>query len=245
MGQAVGTAREKCMVLQERYYDRRGWVHPYAVFRRTVTELLAQGQRVLEVGCGRTFALAEKLLGRTDQVFGVDPLVDLGAVPRGAAALRCRGEETPFEAESFDLVVSQSVLEHVDRVGPFFAEVSRVLRRGGRFVFLTPSKYDYVSLAAGIIPSRWHPWLVGKTEGRAESETFATFYRAKSRRQVRRLARASGLEVERLEYLHHCPSHLTFSPLLYRLGVFYDRVVSTPEALAFLRGWLFGVLVKS
>ena len=46
-------------------------------------------------------------------------------------------------SDSFDLVVSVEVLEHVEMDAKFVSEVSRVLRPGGRFIMTTPNG-DYV-----------------------------------------------------------------------------------------------------
>ena len=53
--------------------------------------------------------------------------------------LRADGGNVDAQDESFDFVFSNSVLEHVDELEPLLAEVGRVLRRGGRFVFTVPS----------------------------------------------------------------------------------------------------------
>ena len=55
-------------------------------------------------------------------------------------------------------------------------------------MLLTSSKYDYVSVAAQLISNRFHTKVVSATEGRDEMDTFPTFYRANSRRQLGRLA---------------------------------------------------------
>lgn len=42
-------------------------------------------------------------------------------------------------SDSFDIVVSVEVLEHVEEDDRFVSEVSRVLKRGGRFIMTTPN----------------------------------------------------------------------------------------------------------
>ncbi len=51
--------------------------------------------------------------------------------------------KSDLPSESFDLVVSVEVLEHVEMDAKFVSEVSRVLRPGGRFIMTTPNG-DYV-----------------------------------------------------------------------------------------------------
>lgn len=47
--------------------------------------------------------------------------------------------QLPFAAESFDVVAAFDVIEHCDQEGRALAEVSRVLRPGGRFLMSVPA----------------------------------------------------------------------------------------------------------
>ena len=120
----------------------------------------------------------------------------------------------------------------------------RVLKPGGRFVFLTPNRWDYASLAALAIPNRLHPMLVRRLTDRKECDTFPTFYRANSNRAIRRLARQSGFEVESIRYLNQYPDYFRKIPPLFLLGVAYERLTSAWDRLGFLRGWILGTLVR-
>lgn len=46
----------------------------------------------------------------------------------------------PFAEDSFDLVVSFQVIEHIDDVAAYLGEVRRVLRPGGTFLCVTPDR---------------------------------------------------------------------------------------------------------
>lgn len=237
--------REACFELQRRYYDTRGWVHAYRIYEREALARLPAGGAVLDIGCGRDFASAGALLSRSTDVHGIDPEADDRADGGMAMLRQASGEAIPFEEGRFDLVIARSVLEHLERPDRVFAEIARVLRAGGAFVFLTPSRFDYVSIIASLVPNSWHPGIVRFAEGRREQDTFPTRYRANTRAAVSRLAAGSGLRVESIRFLHHCPTSLMFSPALYRLAAFYDKTVCSHERLAFLRGWMLGVLHKA
>ncbi len=61
------------------------------------------------------------------------------------AKMNCRfvkydGRMLPFEARSFDIVVSFQVIEHIDDDHAFVAEIHRVLKTGGRLILTTPNK---------------------------------------------------------------------------------------------------------
>ncbi len=113
--------------------------------RRLVREALAveAGHRVLDVGCGPGFYLAELLaeVGLKGAVVGVDNSVAMLA----AAARRCEGlgdarfhegnaTSLPVEDRGFDRALCVQVLEYVADVPAALAELYRVLRPGGRAV---------------------------------------------------------------------------------------------------------------
>ncbi|HWS46589.1 MAG TPA: methyltransferase domain-containing protein [Acidimicrobiia bacterium] len=113
--------------------------------RRLVREAIAAdtGDRVLDVGCGSGFYVAELLdtIGPSGAIVGVDS----SAAMLGLAAARCAGHDNvvfregdalalPVESESFDVVFSVQVLEYVADATAALAEMRRSLRPGGRVV---------------------------------------------------------------------------------------------------------------
>jgi SAM-dependent methyltransferase len=108
---------------------------------------LPQGQRILEVGCGRGIALpvlASRLAPRA--LVGID--VDRELVAIAQQRLRVLDVEAtvrhadvralPFDDASFDLVIDFGTCYHVSRAEKALAEIGRVLRHGGLFVHETP-----------------------------------------------------------------------------------------------------------
>lgn len=100
---------------------------------------LAGADSVLDVGCGegQISRLATRL--GSGRVIGVDPTWAQVSVAReragGPAYLRSGAAMLPFGAASFDAVVACLVFEHIEDVDGAIAEVARVLRPGGRFLF--------------------------------------------------------------------------------------------------------------
>lgn len=47
----------------------------------------------------------------------------------------------PFESESFDLILMTEVLEHLETHFTVLREVSRILKKGGLFIFTSPNAY--------------------------------------------------------------------------------------------------------
>jgi len=60
--------------------------------------------------------------------------------------LLTRGEDMPFEAEYFDVVFSNCVLEHIDGLDTVLENVGRMLKPGGQLIFTVPSEDFYQTL---------------------------------------------------------------------------------------------------
>jgi SAM-dependent methyltransferase len=121
----------------------------YRVARRSharYVELLAtEGAQVLEYGCGvRSEAL--EVAGVGSHVTGIDisakavELARQAAVDSGrddATFVEMNAERLTFADDSFDLVCGSGILHHL-ALDAAYAEVARVLRPGGRAVFVEP-----------------------------------------------------------------------------------------------------------
>jgi SAM-dependent methyltransferase len=215
--------------------------HPYRVLEREVLKHVSPKCVLLDAGCGHTAPLATRLAAHVGRAIGID--VGPADAP-GIECVQANLSKTGLPGESVDLIVSRSVLEHLPAPLDTFRELHRVLRPGGRFVFLTPSRWDYASIAALAIPDRLHPSLVRRLTDRKESDTFPTFYRVNTNRAIRRIAVHSGFEVESLRYLNQYPDYFRKIPPLFLLGVAYERITSSWPALERLRGWILGTLMR-
>lgn len=117
-------------------------------FRESTVDLAAitRGHTVLDVGCGTgNLTMAAKIRAGTDgEVYGIDAAPEMIQKAERKAAkkhlnIRYRVgliEDIPFPDNKFDVVVSSLMLHHLPRdlKRQGIAEVSRVLKPGGRFV---------------------------------------------------------------------------------------------------------------
>ena len=108
--------------------------------RMTAEEVVRRGDRILDACCG-TGDLAVACARAGGLVTALDFSERMLAAARekpGAESVRWIVHDAnrpfPFSEHSFDLVVSALVLEHVAELAPFFAELRRVTRDGGRVV---------------------------------------------------------------------------------------------------------------
>jgi len=231
--------------LAQRYKDRyfADVEHPYRTFERIVGERLRPEHTLLDAGCGYTAPILSKFRGRAARLIGVD-LVDFDRPLDGIELYRCDLAATALEASSVDVVMCRSVMEHVTEPLAVYREMHRILRPGGCFVFLTGNAWDYSAVIARLVPNRFHPWIVARTEGRQERDVFPVAYRTNTRRQVERLCAGSGLQVEQFSYLGQYPSYFMFNGALFLLATAYEKLITRFEALRGLRGWLLVTLRK-
>ena len=200
--------------LKDRYF--RDEDHPYRLFEATIQSLLRPEHTLLDAGCGWTAPIWP------------NSTLTTWLVPD----------------ESVDIIMARSVMEHVADPTAVYREMSRVLKPGGYFVFVTANLWDYSALIARVIPNRFHPWIVARTEGRQEHDVFPIQYKTNTRSAVSKYAREAGFKVESFRYLGQYPSYLLFNGLLFFVGTLYEKLISRFEGLGFLRGWIMAVLKK-
>lgn len=100
-----------------------------------------KGGRLLEIGCGAGFYLAHmRMLGWSVWGIEVDPVAaDVAAKYAGCQVHVGTLEDAPFEADSFDVIVSHHVIEHVYDPKAFVSSAGRLLSKGGLMAVQTPN----------------------------------------------------------------------------------------------------------
>jgi len=114
-----------------------GVANPFSLGR------LAPGEDVLDIGCGAgtDTLVAAQMVAPAGQVIGIDMTPEMLSRARAAAAEMGSGnvgfvegdvEKLPFPAESFDVAISNGVIDLIPDKDAVFSEIFRVLRPGGR-----------------------------------------------------------------------------------------------------------------
>jgi len=239
----VSEAPSRVERIKARYFDEDD--HPYRHLEREIDRFLEPHHTVLEAGCGRHAVVLSKLRGRAERLIGVDPVefelaqgLEEIELQRGSIA------ETGLPSNSVDLVISRALMEHLPEPRPAFQEIHRVLKPGGRYVYLVPNLGDYGSLVALLTPNKLHPAIVRFVEGRDVADTFPAYFRCSTRGSTQKFCDSTGLELERCEYLGQYPAYFQFNSLLFLLATGYEKLISSVDALKLLRGWLLVVVKK-
>jgi len=124
------------------YVWRAGQERRLAMIRAALPRL--HSARVLDNGCGLGAYIA-KLRAFTPQVYGLEYEFERAA--EGARRLEARvivcaaGEWLPYPDRTFDAILSNEVIEHVQDDRAAVAEMARVLRPGGRLLVFCPNRW--------------------------------------------------------------------------------------------------------
>jgi arsenite methyltransferase len=133
----LGYPEELAAVPETAVESFAGVANPWALGR------LEHGERVLDLGCGAgtDTLVAAQMVGPEGRVTGIDMTPEMLVKARAAAGalgaanvelVEAEAERLPFSDASFDVVISNGVIDLIPDKDAVFAELERVLRPGGR-----------------------------------------------------------------------------------------------------------------
>lgn len=183
------------------------------------------GARFLSSGCGFGGSLLAYHDAGAASVTGVEVepdyarLAELRVAGLSTASVhRVASEQLPFADDTFDLIESMDVIEHVGDADRYLAELARVLAPGGTILLATPNRLWPVEQHLSILGPPWLPvgvadrlwpaltrWVKSDTAYKYERVPTVR-ERNLSMRTLRALARRSGLALAAIPRPNH-PDH--------------------------------------
>ena len=153
------------------YVWRSGQERRLALIRRYAA---LEGARILDVGCG-IGTYVRRFRDLSPHTFGIDVSIDRLRESGLPGMVVAKGERLPFADASFDVLVFNEVIEHVEDDRRTIEDALRVLRDGGSIVIYAPNRL-YPFETHGIVwkgrywfgniplinylPNRWRDRLV-------------------------------------------------------------------------------------
>lgn len=205
-------------------------------FYSRVNALIEPDMIVLDLGAGRGAQLEidrspyrkmlSTLRGRVQKLIGVD--VDAAVLENqflDEARVIDIAAPLPFPDNSFHLIYSDWVLEHVANPVEFASEVGRLLKPGGWFCARTPNRWGINGLATNLLPNSSHSSILKYLQPTRESrDVFPTTYRLNS---MRRLTRHFSPQIwENYSFFFNPePAYVQGSKWLMRAVMLFNRLM--------------------
>lgn len=172
------------------------------IYEHVLRSLIRADIRWLDIGCGHQILsewrgdVEPELIPPHGIVVGLD--YDLPSLKNHRSiSLLVRGDvvQLPFSEQSFDLVTANMVVEHLENPEAQFAEIGRVLKPGGSFLFHTPNARGYFALPRRLMPNQFARKLVTVFDGRDAADVFPVQYKANTTAAIDKFAADARLEV--------------------------------------------------
>jgi SAM-dependent methyltransferase len=165
-----------------------GYFPPADIYEATVSKVVQQGDRWLDVGGGHSLfpenpRLANTLVQRCASVTAVDPSENVLRNQFAQHRIQSLLEDY-HPADRFDIVTMRMVVEHVERPDLFGESLGRIVRPGGVAVVFTVNRLSPVSILANLVPFRFHHAVKSWFWGGDEVDTFPVHYKLNSRRAL-------------------------------------------------------------
>jgi SAM-dependent methyltransferase len=218
------------------------------IYEEVLNEHCTDAIKWLDLGCGHNLLSPWRLeqenalTSKAKLLVGID-FDYLSLTKHKTIRNKLRGSITvlPFPDNTFDLITSNMVFEHLDDPEKQLKEISRVLVKGGKLIFHTPNSFGYSTVLARMIPGVIKDKLVYILQGREEDDVFPAYYRINSRSRIRKVALASGFNVLQLRMICTTAQLVVLPPivvlellwirfLMSRMGkLFRTNIITTLE----------------
>ena len=215
-------------VLSKYYRNRPDWVDGTTQFHQLIRELVKPGSNILEIGAGPTNKTTS-FLATLGNVTGLDIDPDVTGNEHCKETAVYDGIHIPRETNSFDVVVSNYVSEHVEHPVELCREIHRVLRPGGFYIFRTPNLWHYVSIIAKLTPC----WIHNLTANRLRAipqgshNPYPIFHRMNTRRTCRKILTQAGFNIVLIKVIEPEPSYGMASRFLFYPFMIWERLLNS------------------
>jgi ubiquinone/menaquinone biosynthesis C-methylase UbiE len=210
------------------------------VYEDVLCEAVKPETRWLDLGCGHKVLpewrsdQEKELTSRASQLVGVDyDMQSLRCHESITQLVRADISHLPFRDDSFELLASNMVFEHLREPDVQLQEIRRIMKPGGELIFLTPNTAGYTTILGRLLPEWLKSKVIRFTEGREEDDVFPTFYEINSPRKIERAIERSGMRRKEIRLIPSAAQLVKIPPLVF-FELIWIRITMT-EAFKALR----------
>jgi ubiquinone/menaquinone biosynthesis C-methylase UbiE len=136
----------------------------------------------------------------------------------------------PFEYEEVDLIVSRSVLEHLESLDEFVADSNRVLKKGGYYIHLFPSKFAPFALINQILPKKLSRKLLYSILPESKGICgYPAYYNDCYYSAIKRLLERHRFEVVKMRLSYYQSQYFSFFIPLFLVSALYEALLQALE----------------
>lgn len=214
------------------------WDDSMVFLKSVLAERLSNKSSVLDYGCGHANYVLDELGDMFEEKVGLDVAEDSVTSNTSVDSVVINKTKVlPFDDDFFDSVISLWVLEHIENPRIVFQEVSRVLKSGGMFAFVTPNKSSLLIRVRRLMSKTIANRLLKFFYDREEHDVFPVYYRSNTLADISNFAKYAGLNIEVLKE-NPDPSYTSFNLFTYWLSKQWSRLpwsIARPHIIGLLR----------
>ncbi|MDA1337786.1 MAG: class I SAM-dependent methyltransferase [bacterium] len=202
------------------------------------TIIASKNNWILDIGCGNGNYIIDENIDLVEKSVGVDLLPEFTQKNISVdKVVHCNLESLPLLDNSFDVVTSLWVLEHLENPDKVFNEVYRVLKPEGYFIFVTPNKNFIPLRFFGLLNlKKINHFINFYLFGRKEEDVFKTYYKANTIKDLNKLSRVRFKNINLFENFD--PSYTAFNNLTF-------KITSSLSKFNWFKSHIVGVMQKT
>ncbi len=199
------------------------WDESMVHLSRKLKSFLSGKEVLLDIGCGNGNYLVDENRKLISWAIGIDE--DKNAVKNNICLDKIvigDIKNMSLKENSFDIVMGLWVIEHLSEPKKSFKQIHKVLKKGGKFLFVT-SNYNFFPLRLLRIISnpKMNYYLNSWLFGRSKRDIFKTYYKANTIAKLNEIIKSDFKIIElRTNY---DPSYTSFDILTYKLSNLINR----------------------
>jgi len=226
-------AKKKCWDVIKKYYPVFEGKQPR--LEMMIRSYLKSDYVLLDIGCGRGKETAIEYKKEVQKSFGIDISEAIKFNSTIHYRLRANAYFLPFADHSFDMVVSQELIEHLENPAALINEVSRILKRGGVFVMSTPNLLNWKTMISFMTSHRFHQKMNKQLHGIIQTDVFPTYYRMNRLGKIDKTMKTNQMTRDKIVMWEDSPRTLTFNIFTTYADIFITTILRRYELLKTFR----------
>jgi ubiquinone/menaquinone biosynthesis C-methylase UbiE len=205
--------------LYPKFRSANDYAHDFLVAK------LLQGSKVLDFGCG---VHSEAFSEFKDKIHLVGVDFDNRAESANPYISEFKqadlNRNLPFDSNSFDVVYSRFVIEHLAKPERAYEEIFRVLKLGGNLILITPNLYNKIIFLSWLLPDFLHTVLKMFFVGVKETDVFPTLYHSNRASKIQRQLKSAGFSEIKITKAGGMQEYFMRSKVLFTLAVLWEKL---------------------